>query len=559
MQACSALAYGFSVASKISRLLAWGYRYLEVPLAALPEIKENTVIRKVPGPIDKDFAVMVSTGCPVPGALLPHPSQTDGQTIEAGINKRYALKPPTSCRGVHARLRNFVEKFLRANLKPLEPDTQFDPEVWLLTGTKEQRAHYPLWRATQVYQTFKLWDDRGRPMTRKVTACKGFVKDETYPEFKHARLINARPDELKGYFGPYFHAMEKAVYQLPWFIKNIPVAERAKYIRDRLYSEGCKFAATDYTAFESLFTREVMESVEFMLYDYMLSLHSDREDFMTTVRNVIGGRNVCRYRGVEVEIDATRMSGEMCTSLGNGFSNLMFMLFVCEEKGTNVVAGVVEGDDGLFALQGPLPTGDDFKALGLNIKLEIHDRLERASFCGQIFDLQDMITVTDPRPIIFGMGWTSGRYQNLRDTKLRSLARAKALSYAHQYPGCPIVQSLAHYVLRATRSLDTSWLLRGKHLGFWEREKLARDQVGKVPWKEVPVNTRILVFEQYGISPEVQIELERHFDSLSELGPIIHPLLTILVHEDWVTYWNSYVGTVRPMRFQLQESARIRV
>ncbi len=78
------------------------------------------------------------------------------------------------------------------------------------------------------------------------------------------------------------------------------------------------------------------------------------------------------------------MSGEMNTSLGNGFSNLMFMLYACEIQGIEC-DGIVEGDDGAFALS--LKPGQKFDEsifaeMGLTIKLEKHTDLMSMSFCG---------------------------------------------------------------------------------------------------------------------------------------------------------------------------------
>lgn len=77
------------------------------------------------------------------------------------------------------------------------------------------------------------------------------------------------------------------------------------------------------------------------------------------------------------------MSGDMCTSLGNGFSNKMKAEFLAYKAG-GTIDGFVEGDDGLFVTNFELRSSD-YEKLGFTIKIEeIADPCE-ASFCGMIF------------------------------------------------------------------------------------------------------------------------------------------------------------------------------
>jgi hypothetical protein len=183
------------------------------------------------------------------------------------------------------------------------------------------------------------------------------------------------------------------VYEHPAFIKHVPVSDRPDYVRNMVYAVGRRYIATDYSAFESLFTKCIMEACEFELYEYMLSRHPEGKRILERMIRVLGGSNKLRYKYFTVMLEATRMSGEMCTSLGNGFSNLMFMEFVCSKVGSSRIEGVVEGDDGLFGVEGTLPTAEDFKKLGLAIKLEVHDTLDTAGFCGIIFDTENSINL----------------------------------------------------------------------------------------------------------------------------------------------------------------------
>lgn len=409
--------------------------------------------------------VQSSLGCHYVGAALPKPDISDPVTAEAGVRKRFCFQPPRPSRRVLKRLRAFVRTWCRKHLTPLAPDSDVSVESWL------DQTDYPAWRKQELKAKWDevkdIWDDPDN------FTCKSFIKDETYGEYKHARGINSRSDEFKCAVGPIFRLIEKEVFKLDWFVKKVPVSERPAYIKKRLMRVGAKYYATDYSAFESLFTRELMEACEFELYRYMVRGLPDAVNFIALVESVLGGLNRCEYKHFWVELAATRMSGEMCTSLGNGFSNLMFMLFVCQQVGAHDEIGVVEGDDGLFTMWGTSPTEADFARLGLVIKLQEHSDLCSASFCGIIFDPEDCINVTDPREVLCSFGWTVRQYHGCRPGLKKVLLRCKALSYAHQYPGCPVIAALARYGLRVTRSVDIrGFLEKDRTLSWWERTQL---------------------------------------------------------------------------------------
>jgi hypothetical protein len=434
---------------------------------------------------------------------------------------------------------------LRKNLVPLPPDADLSLEAWL-SGT-----NYPEWRKKELREAYDAVIDIREK--RKYFECKSFMKDEWYLEWKHVRGINSRSDVFKAWVGPTFKLIENVVYKNPSFIKHVPVRDRARYIMDLLYIEGGQYFASDYTAFESLFTKEMMESCEFQLYEYMTKALPNHVEFMGLCRDVLAGTNICRYKHFSVKLEATRMSGEMCTSLGNGFSNLMFMLFVCKELGCKDVVGVVEGDDGAFRVRVPkggrLPEAADFARLGLVIKPEYHNKLSTMSFCGLIFDPEDQLVVTDPREVIASMGWTVRQYARCKSGKLKALLRCKALSYAHQYPGCPIIQSMAHYVLRVTRSVDVrGFVERRRDLNMWERDQLlaAMADEKNLHVVEVPSNTRFLVEDVYNIPVHHQTLIESYLDSLDKLVPLTFDLIKLHMPASWKVNWEQYARAMFP-------------
>jgi hypothetical protein len=383
---------------------------------------------------------------------------------------------------------------------------------------------------------------------KSYTDVKSFMKDETYIDWKYARGINARSDEFKCIVGPIFRLIEERLYEHPAFIKHVPVADRARYITEMLERAMATYLVSDYTAFESLFVRQIMEQVEFRLYEYMTSRLPEGRDFMAVVREVLGGENTCQYKNFQVIVEATRMSGEMCTSLGNGFANLMFMLFVLEKSGCRDVLGVVEGDDGLFVTNGR-PDETLFTRLGLRIKLETHSSLADASFCGMVFAPEDQLVVVNPLEVLAEFGWASATYWHSGDKTLRALLRCKALSLAHQYPGCPVISELAWYGLRVTRDVRKCKMWRlvnsGKAFNSWERDRFiqAMKDEQKIVKIAPPPATRLLVERRYGVTIEVQRHLETMLAAKNDLHPIISPVIRDMVPKSWVEYSEKYTAT----------------
>jgi len=491
--------------------------------------------------IDEDFRphVMESLGSDVFGAAPPHPDSWDQNTAIYGVFNRICTLQPNHDKALRKRFTRFVRDFVNNNFVPFDPSLDISVDWWL------ENTSYPGWRKIELYDAI---DRTLGVLSLRDFICKCFVKDETYMGYKHARAIFSRSDAFKAYAGPIFKRIEEVVYEHPSFIKHIPIPDRPGYITNMCYAPGAKYAATDYTSYESHFTKSMMEDCEFILYDHMVSCHPEASSKMKVIKKVLSGRNKCLFKRFNLTLDATRMSGEMCTSLGNGFANLMFFLFACHEEGI-VCKGVVEGDDGLFACTPRLPNKQTFENLGLTIKIDEHYGLETASFCGIIYDRMDNVNVTDPREILVNFGWSKTKYVGVKQSRKLELLRAKSLSFAYQYRGCPIVQSLAHYGLRVTRHIDLRrYINKCRSLSQWERDQLIEamnwySKVDKDKLKmSVPMNTRLLVQTQFDISLEHQIIIERYLDNLQTLQQLDLPEIYINMPEVCKDYFAKYVS-----------------
>lgn len=343
------------------RTVIVGVRYGEVKFPKIPDIKEGTRIRELPVLLPSRPIVSVSLGPHVRQATLFHTDPGDRDTMLAGARKRFAAKMPDINPGLADDFKRFVRNFCEERLLPLLPDHDLSFENWI------EHANYPQARKDELIAVYAQFGDQAL-YDKKLQRVKSFMKDEGYTDVKHARGINSRSDPFKVVSGPLFHAIECVVFQLPEFIKYVPVRERAKHLFDELWEPGVTFVITDYTSFECGFVLLMMDACEFELYIFMLRHTPALMAMFIICWQVLGGENVCTFKYFVIWVFATRMSGEMCTSLGNGFSNLCLMAFACYLSGVTW-KGRFEGDDGVAAVRGTI-NKKIFKRLGMRIKLK---------------------------------------------------------------------------------------------------------------------------------------------------------------------------------------------
>lgn len=475
--------------------------------------------------------VAVSLGPTI--TALPKPDLGDGLTLVGGVMKRFAFRPPTPKPGKLDKLREFVRQICRDRLIPLPQTTDVSVDRWL------ERANYPAWRKDELREVYHTVVEFG-PATVAQAKISCFMKDEGYLTFKQARAINARQDEMKVRFGPIFKQIEKRVYKMEEFIKHVPVADRAKYIAEHLRREGVEYLCSDFVSYESLFTSGLMGACERELYDYMTSALPEHDEFMKYFDKFIMGRNYLKNKYFSANIDATRMSGEMCTSLGNGWTTMCVFYFVCKEKGFEQVRLVVEGDDNAASGQGVAPTVQDFADLGMVIELEKYKTFSEMSFCGLVFDEAELEVVTDPRKVLASFAWTSREYVNARTSKLKSLLRCKGLSLKYQYPACPVVSSLADYILRETSGVDVRNVLESRSIGTWQRDLLRLALAAPIHSRPVGPGSRDLVERLFNIPLGTQLKLEEFFDARVGLEPITEHWIQDIMPQAWLNYHTLY-------------------
>jgi len=207
----------------------------------------------------------------------------------------------------------------------------------------------------------------------------------------------------------------------------------------------------------------------------------------------------------------------MCTSLGNGFTNLMLAAFLVDEAG-GTLEGFVEGDDGLFSTDVEL-TSELYASLGFSIKIEEVQDPCSASFCGMVFSESGEI-IRDPRKFMENFGWTHS-FINAGPRIMDELLRAKALSAAYETPQCPIVGVLARKALARTTHVHPRFIDDGFHVC---------PDVVNVPAFSPAWDTRVLFENEFGVSVSEQLAIEEAIlnDRLGAVQCLLPPLPEML-------------------------------
>jgi hypothetical protein len=443
----------------------------------------------------------------------------DSETVKCAFKKRLLRDLPPAIDHFYNDFAVFVKKFVVTNFHTIQP---MSFEEWLESTTYNDARKLELRTAFDSLRG-------SRPSKRQCSHVDSFVKGESYMQWKHARMINSRCDAFKVWSGPFFKALEEMVYQLPYFIKHTPVPDRPALISS-LKQAGQRYFATDYTAFESHFTPDLLHSCECILYEYCFPGPDG-----LLLSKVISGDNHMRTRsGVHAKVTGRRMSGDMCTSLGNGFTNLMLALYIAHKKNGNI-SGFVEGDDGIFACDFEL-NAQDYLDCGFTIKIEeVNDPCE-ASFCGMVFTESGEI-IKDPRKFVQNFGWTQS-FLSAGPRIMDELLRAKALSSIYETPQCPVVGAIARYALKVTQGVTPRFVDDGYHV------VPVTDPGAYHP----SIDTRVLFEKLYHVSIDSQLRIEYlasigDFDAISIIMPpiIISDGNLDRINSDMVEYTSKYI------------------
>jgi len=211
------------------------------------------------------------------------------------------------------------------------------------------------------------------------------------------------------------------------------------------------------------------------------------------------------------------------------------MAYIVAQKG-GTLTGVVEGDDGLFRIQGCEVTTTDFARVGLIIKLEFPPRIERARFCSLMFDEREKLVLGDPTKILLNLGWAMGPLRFAKEEVRLGLLRAKAMSLLAMYPRAPILTACARAIVRLTQNVQERFD-EGTHATPWNYTqdwgRLALHHYLHV--QTVSQMSREIVAEEFDYTPYEQHTIESWFDTLTSIQPI--PGSFLKVRQDTTSYF----------------------
>jgi len=476
------------------------------------------------------------------GVVPPTSETKDPAALLYGGSRRAFVRLPDPDPNVLQEIRTSTRKWLKLNMKPIysEPSVeQYLSEITVPLFKKEDiRKGYEFYQ-----QNWKILDAMARwhytssvndwvpneyqwkrsecpfskyelRLYKRFTEVGEFAKTEFYPSIKPTRGINASGGGVKSLVGPYFHSIEHQLFALPWFIKKITTTDRVDHVL-KMHKPGYSTQSSDFSSFEGSFNRIVQECIEYELYDYMFPLSSR---FKLWNRTLISPRFISN-KNFNIVTDTCRMSGETNTSLGNGFTNLMLMLYALNKYGNKDINGVIEGDDGLFVFKGPGVPADFFLKAGFKVKL-CKTSLNTASFCGMIFDLENKVIMADPYYALAASGFSFSAVGASRSTVV-SLTCAKGLSMMFQYAGCPMLAAWGNRLYKTGLSMSglSDKVMKDKLLKYystsqkvdqWERTKMLAAIEGREAMPIQP-GTRLLFEQLYGITPDHQSALECEF------------------------------------------------
>lgn len=344
-------------------------------------------------------------------------------------------------------------------------------------------------------------------MTRRPNNhCSSFIKDEFYTELKAPRAINSYPDGLKWELGPFVKSLEKCFFSHPFFVKGMTNGERDDMLRMRMGDGMVGF--TDFSSFECHHEGVYAEMfIEFV--DYLRGGRCEKE--FGVMKELVLGTNLMRFSkaGVVAEMPQRLMSGALWTSFQNSFLNLMclkYLRYRCvrnQKFDFNSDDTMVEGDDGIFRY---FRIREKYVTrLGLKLKIEAASHYSRASFCGRV--VTESACVCDPIKTIIKLCWHEARFGQVKDSTMRSLIKAKAMSYLDMYNGSPVVTKLCAKLVNELRNIDERVAI--KHL----RDDFHRYDIDKeMIVKEPTIVERNLVRDMFGMSIMSQIQCEQAID-----------------------------------------------
>jgi hypothetical protein len=452
--------------------------------------------------------------------LLPYfPHPTHPHNVIVGACHRFGCQMPKGDRSRLLDFTSFYKKLIPLLWEPIQEDDVKTFKQWLETSPYSSGRR----RALE-----KEYAELER-LCEEVFGVKSFIKWEDYVALKNPRLINSYADASKTLLGALVQAMDKATFKSRFFVKGTNPRDWPAKL-DELFGDR-PVVGTDFSSFESHHQGMLAQVAYFWAMHMSRGLRGIRP-LRDIIARMMLGKNVIKTKHVNIEVDQRLMSGAMWTSSANGVLNLMLMMYMASttvNKNADVDArvawardhfvGLVEGDDGLCLDYGVDPALA--AELGLKLEWKKAKDYSTAGFCSIYCVRGSNVVVKDPLRVMRKFFALPKAYLNAKSSTHDALLRARALSYLTCFDGSPVVASLCHSVLRATRSVDVTRVLDVLD----ERTATSvREALKSRPWSKkrtpVPMSARELVEQEFGVSVDKQVELEAIFDN-NETGTYV--------------------------------------
>lgn len=418
---------------------------------------------------------------------------------------------------VDKQLYEEFKEFYLQNVRKLEPIKALEflgheelDQYWLEGSkyTEKQRKHFH--DLVDIY--------REGDVSKDIYACQSFIKRELYEEEKFARIINSRSDFFKVITAPCVKLIEEEVYVNKLsnhFIKHHQpewITSRIKSIFDA-HGEVCE---TDYSSFESSFGVQMLE-LERMFFDHMLQNNPEVKEI---VDNCYSRENkLISSNGINVTVKGTRMSGEMWTSLGNGFMNYNLVSFV-SYKNNAISDFIVEGDDCLVGYDKEVDYSY-VNDLGFRLKLEHGNSINDLSFCGYKvrYDGKPLVDIERSfRGLAYSRRQEILEAKETRKFKFKNYIACLALSYYFRCQYTPFLNTILYKIIKDGNSdLEDC----RQYLDWWSFQQA---QISFVNLISPPIYDEAFykyLLDEYGYNKDEYVEIEKQIQHINYSHDIV--------------------------------------
>ncbi len=519
----------------------YGYLFSAVRMSRVESADRGAIVEVRPTVI-RHRPVAVALPIRMLRFAMPHPDGEDFRGVVHGLGARVCSDVGRLDIARIGRWGEFVGRWLEESanngcLPPLEQDCDLEVLSWL-AGT-----HYNLGKKFRLLAALEKRGVVEDKDIRRVSALyKSFVKSEFYTGYKKFRTINGPSDYIKARLGPVFWRISQRLFHIPephrFTTKGLPSKDMVHYLLSKLGSGAC--IESDFTSFEGSFSVHVLRAVEGQFYRWMCKNNPFAAKLLAKwLSSVQEGVKQIRHKTASIFIRGKRMSGDMCTSLGNTFTNYMAFMFVAYEKGA-VYRMLVEGDDGaVVVVSGPGPEARDFEGLGFKCDMVHHPSLPEAGYCKTIFSGDDLLT--NPLELLARFGWAGKQYLHANEHTRMVLLRLRAMSMLAVYSG-PIFTAFGRAVLRLTRGhSNVRPVLSRMILSEYERDQMEealsrQEDIIANANKPISGASRRLMERKWRLSIEGQLDFEAKCDALGSCVPLDVQWMADLVPSDWRDY-----------------------